>query len=180
MRKLTTSESRLLIFFCSAIFLALNLFAVRAWTGVRASLVRDAEAARARIAESRMWVDGASGLASAHEWIQAHPSQTNTAEEASTGLLQMTRSAAEEAGLKIIEENLLPAAATATGNAASLQAKLSGPFSGVAKFLFAIQSPTAWRSVPKLTIRSDTEPPNVLVDMEVRQYYLLPTPSGGP
>ena len=140
MRKLTTSESRLLIFFCSAIFVALNLFAVRAWTGARASLVRDAEAARARISESQMWVDGASGLASAHEWIQAHPPQTNTAEEA----------------------------------------KLSGPFSGVAKFLFAIQSPTAWRSVPKLTIRSDTEPPNVLVDMEVHQYYLLPAPPSGP
>ena len=178
MRKLTTNEFRLLIFFCSAIFLALNLFAVRAWTGARASLVQGTEAARARVAESQMWLDGASGSSSSHEWINAHPPQTSTAEEVSTGLLQMTRSAAEEAGLKIIEENLLPAAATATGNAASLQAKLSGPFSGVTKFLFALQSPTAWRSVPKLIIRSDTEPPNVLVDMEVHQYYLPATKNG--
>lgn len=178
MRKLTTNESRLLIFFCSAIFLAINLFAIRAWTGARSSLIRDAESARGRIAESRMWIDGASGIASSHEWIKAHPPQTSTAEQASTGLLQTTRSAAEEAGLKIIEENLLPAAATTIGNAASLQAKLSGPFSGVTKFLFAMQSPTAWRSVPKLIIRSDTEPPNVLVDMEVHQYYHPATHNG--
>ncbi|MFA7344553.1 MAG: GspMb/PilO family protein [Terrimicrobiaceae bacterium] len=178
MRKLATNELRLLIFFCSAIFLALNLFAVRAWTGARASLVREAEAARGRVAESRMWIDGASGLSSSHEWIKAHPPQTIKAEEASAGLLQMTRSAAEEAGLKIVEENLLPSAATATGTAASLQAKLSGPFPGVAKFLFALQNPTAWRSVPKLIIRSDTEPPNVLVDMEVHQYYLPATQNG--
>ena len=178
MRKLATNEFRLLIFFCAAIFLALNLFAVRAWTGARSSLVRDLEAARGRIAESRVWIDGASGIASSHEWIKAHPPQTNTAEQASTGLLQATRSAAEEAGLKILEENLLPAAATTTGNATSLQAKLSGPFSGVTKFLFAMQSPTAWRSVPKLIVRSDTEPPNVLVDMEVHQYYLPATQNG--
>ena len=178
MRKLTTNEFRLLIFFCSAIFLALNLFAVRAWTGARSSTDRDLEAVRGKIAESQMWLDGASGIASSHDWIKAHPPQTNTAEQASAGLLQATRSAAEEAGLKITDENLVSAAATTTGNAASLQAKFSGPFSGVAKFLFAIQNPTAWRSVPKMIIRSDTEPPNVLVDMEVRQYYLPATTNG--
>jgi hypothetical protein len=178
MRKLATNEFRLLIFFCAAIFLALNLFAVRAWTGARASLASETEAVRARIAEGQMWIDGASGISSPHEWIKAHPPKTSTAEEASTGLLQITRSAAEEAGLKVIEENLLPAATTTTGNAASLQAKLSGPFPGVTKFLFALQDPTAWRSVPKLIIRSDTEPPNVLVDMEVHQYYLPATQTG--
>ena len=178
MRKLAQNEIRLLAFFCAAIFLALNLFAIRAWTGARAALVRDTEAARTRIAESRMWIDGASGISSSHEWIKAHPPETKTADEASTGLLQMTRSAAEEAGLKITEENLLPAATTTTGHAASLQAKLSGPFPGVAKFLFAMQTPTAWRSIPKLIVRSDTEPPNVLVDMEVHQYYLPATPPG--
>ena len=178
MRKLATNELRLLIFFCSAIFLALNLFALKAWTGARASLISNIEASRSRIAESQTWIDGASGITSPHDWIKAHPPKTSTADEASTGLLQLTRSAAEEAGLKITEENLLPAAATATGNAASLQAKLSGPFSGVTKFLFALQNPTAWRSVPKISIRSDTEPPNVLVDMEVHQYYLPATQTG--
>lgn len=178
MRKLAQNELRLLVFFCAAIFLALNLFAIRAWNGARAGLVREAETAKARIAEGRMWIDGASGISTSREWIKAHPPETKTAEEASTGLLQMTRSAADEAGLKITEENLLPAATTAVGHATSLQAKLSGPFPGITKFLFAMQSPTAWRSIPKLIVRSDAEPPNVLVDMEVHQYYLPATQSG--
>ena len=107
MRKLATNEFRLLIFFCAAIFLAANLFAVRAWAGARASLFRDLEVARGKVAENRMWLDGATGIASSHKWIEAHPAQTNTAEQASAGLLKTTRSAAEEAGLKIIEENRL-------------------------------------------------------------------------
>lgn len=178
MRKLATNEARLLIFFCAAIFLAVNLFAAKAWMGARTSVKNDIDAARSQMAESQMWIEGASGITAAREWMAAHPPPTATAEQSSSGLLQVTRSAAEEAGLKVTEENLLPSAGTAAGNASALQAKLSGPFAGVTKFLFAMQSPTAWRSVPKLLIRSDNEPPNVLVDMEVHQYYLPATPTG--
>jgi len=178
MRKLATNERRLLIFFCSAIFLALNLFAARAWMSWRTSVVRDTDAALSRRAEDRAWIDGASAIGSAREWMEAHQPQQATADRASTGLLEIFRSSAEAAGLKVVEENLLPAAEVGTGTASALHAKLSGPFAGVAKFLFAQQSPTAWRSVPKLIIRSDTEPPNVLVDMEVRQYYLPPSSTG--
>ncbi|MEI6279989.1 MAG: hypothetical protein WCQ16_11510, partial [Verrucomicrobiae bacterium] len=163
MRKLATNERRLLIFFCSAIFLALNLFAARAWMSWRTSVVRDIETSRSQIAEGQVWIEGAAAIGSAREWMQANQPQRATADQASTGLLKLFRSSAEEAGLKVVEENLLPAAEVSTGTAAALQAKLSGPFAGVAKFLFAQQSPTAWRSVPKLIIRSDTEPPNVLV-----------------
>ncbi|MFZ4774562.1 MAG: GspMb/PilO family protein [Terrimicrobiaceae bacterium] len=178
MRKLATNEVRLLVFFCAAIFLALNIFAIRAWMDARASMLREIEGTRSRLAESQSWIDGASGISGAHEWIKAHPPQTGTADQASTGLLQATRTAAEEAGLKVVEENLLPAVETGAGKAVFLQAKLSGPFSGVPKFLFSMQNPTAWRSVPKLIIRSDTEPPNVLVDIELHQYYFPETQTG--
>ena len=57
------------------------------------------------------------------------------------------------------------------------QKKIGGPFAGVASFLFDLQSPIAWRSVSKMTIRSDSEPPNVVVDMEIHQYYHSPQSS---
>jgi len=179
MRKLATNERRLLIFFCAAIFLALNLLAARAWMTWRSSVVRDIEVTQSQLAEGQVWIEGASAIGSARAWMEAHPPSPLTADQSSTGLLKSFRDAAEEAGLKVAEENLLPAADVNTGNAAALQAKLSGPFAGVTKFLFSLQSPTAWRSVPRLIVRSDAEPPNVLVDMEVRQYY-LPASSTGP
>jgi len=179
MRKLATNERRLLIFFCAAIFLALNLLAARSWMAWRSSVSRDIEATRSGIAEGQVWIEGASATGSARAWMEAHPPSPLTADQSSTGLLKSFRIAAEEAGLKVTEENLLPSANVGEGNAAALQAKLSGPFAGVTRFLFSLQSPTAWRSVPKLIVRSDAEPPNVLVDMEVRQYY-LPASSIGP
>ncbi|MEI6035345.1 MAG: hypothetical protein WCS65_13835 [Verrucomicrobiae bacterium] len=179
MRQLATNERRLLIFFCAALFLAANLLAARAWMSWRTSVIREIEAAQSQIAEGNGWLEGASAIGSAREWMEAHQPQMATPDQASTGLLKVFRSSAEEAGLKVIEENLLPAAEVASGTAAALQAKLSGPFAGVTRFLFSLQSPAAWRSVPKITIRSDTEPLNVLVDMEVRQYY-VPASSTGP
>jgi hypothetical protein len=178
MRKLATNERRLLIFFCSALFLALNLFAIRTWMSWHTEVTSGIAAARNQIAEGQIWIEGAAAIGSAREWMAAHPPETFTPDQASTGLLKTFRTSAEEAGLKVIEENLLPTNAEGSGSAATLHAKLSGPFAGVTKFLFALQSPTAWRAMPKLVVRSDSEPPNVLVDMEVRQYYVAPSSSG--
>jgi hypothetical protein len=171
MRKLATNELRLLALFSAAVFLALNLFGASAWMKHRAGVAAKITATKNEIAEGKTWIEGAGALAPAHEWIEANPPPENTPQQASTGLLELARSAAEENGLKIIEENLLPAAEVTTGSAAALEVKVSGPFAGVARFLFALQTPTAWRAVDRMMVRSDTEPPNVLVELKVRQYY---------
>lgn len=177
MRKLTANELKLAVLFSTAIFVALNLLAVRAWMQHRAGLIRDTAAAQATLLESKSWIEAASTLGSARDWIAAHPPPEDTAEQASTALLQVVRNAAAASSLKVAEENLLPAPQVQTGTAAALQTKFSGPFPGVAKFLFDLQSPDAWRSIPKMIVRSEAEPPNVVVDMEIRQYYRPSSPT---
>jgi hypothetical protein len=92
-------------------------------------------------------------------------------EEASAQLLKTEREEAEKAGLKVVEENLLPSQDGEQGGTVSVAAKLSGPFQGVVKMLFALQTPTEWRSVQKLTLQSDDQPPNVIAELELRQYF---------
>lgn len=177
MRKLTPSELRLALLFGGAIFVALNLFAIRSWMTARASLTAGTEAARSSLAEGRSWIEAAGALGSANEWIKANPPPDQTAETASSELLANTRSAAKNAGITVVEENLLPVPSTTAGAAAALQVKVSGRSQDVTRFLFELQAPARWRSVPRLTIRSDAQPPNVVVDMEVRQYYRPAAPS---
>jgi MFS family permease len=83
-------------------------------------------------------------------------------------LLGEVRSSAESAGLTIVEETLMPAEG---GQAAVLQTKVGGPFAGFATFLFGLQSPGAWKSIDRILIRSDKEPPNVIAEIVVRQHY---------
>ena len=169
MRKLTANELRLLALFSAAVFLALNLFGVKAWMQRRAAVLALIETARGEVAEDRVWIEGARAIGPARAWIASNPPPESTPEKASSDLLRLARAAAEENGLKVVEENLLPAAGVTAGNAAALEFKVSGPFAGVTKFLFALQTPAAWRAVDKMIVRSDSEPPGVLADMKIRQ-----------
>ena len=171
MRKLAKSETRLLLIFSTAVFLAVNLFAVRAWLSHRAGVLAAISETRSAISSSRSWMTAAEALEPARDWMQEHPSPVQKPDAANTELLNTVRSMAENSGLKITEETLLPGEEVDGARAAILQTKITGPFSGVATFLFDIQNPTSWRSVEKMMIRSDNEPPNVVVDIEIRQYF---------
>lgn len=176
MRRLAKSELRLLIVFGAAVFLALNLFAIRLWMQHRAALVGKTAQTRAAIATGTSWITAAEALQPAREWIGQNPAPVATGDQASTSLLHIVRNLAEKSNLKLVEETLLPPENSEAGPSAVLQVKLGGPFSGVASLLFELQSPTAWRAVDKMMIRSDSEPPNVIVDLVVRQYYRPPSP----
>jgi hypothetical protein len=113
--------------------------------------------------------------------ILSSPAPTATGDQASTSLLNTVRELAEKSNLKLVEETLLPPEDTAAGPSAILQVKLAGPFAGVAALLFELQNPQAWRAVDKMMIRSDNEPPNVIMDLVIRQYYRAPsTPASEP
>jgi hypothetical protein len=174
MRRLAKSEQRLLIIFSAALFLALNMFTIRFWFQNRGALMAKINQTHSAISTGKSWISAAEALQPASDWIEKNPAPENTGEQASTSLLNAVRSLSEISNLKLIEETLLPAESTPGGQAALLQVKLSGPFSGVATLLFELQTPSAWRAVDKLMIRSDNEPPNVIVDLLVRQYYRPP------
>ena len=175
MRRLAKSEQRLLIIFGAAVFLALNLFAIRLWLQNRSALIANIAQTRSAITTGESWMSAAEALQSAREWIEQNPAPTATGDQASTNLLNSIRNLAEKSNLKLVEETLLPSEATAAGESAILQVKLTGPFSGVASLLFELQSPKSWLAVDKMMIRSDNEPPNVIVDLVVRQYYRAPS-----
>ena len=175
MRRLAKNELRLLIVFGAAIFLALNLFAIRLWLQNRSALIANIAQTRSAITTGESWMSAAEALQSAREWIEQNPAPAATGDQASTNLLNSVRNLAEKSNLTLVEETLLPSEATAAGESAILQVKLTGPFSGVASLLFERQSPQSWRAVDKMMIRSDNEPPNVIVDLVVRQYYRAPS-----
>ena len=169
------NEKRLLLILCAALFVALNLFGLRALLLSRKRLAGDIAAAKLSLAEDRSWIEVGETLRPAGEWITAHPMPHLASDDASAGLLKDERDAAEDAGLKVTEENLTTPGETPYGQTAGVSVKLSGPFAGVVKFLFAIQTPTAWRVIEKLTLRSDTQPPNVVADLEIQQYFQQPS-----
>ena len=153
MRRLAKNELRLLILFGAAVFLALNLFAIRYWLQSRGALMAKIDQTRAAIATGESWIRASEVLQPAREWIDQNPRPVSSGDEASTKLLNTVRSLAEKSNLKLPEETLLPSESSPAGESAALQVKLTGPFSGVASLLFELQNPAAWRAVDKMMIQ---------------------------
>ena len=171
MRPLAQSEKTLFLILCGVLFIALNLLGLRAFLQARSRELQAIVAARNDLAADRSLLEVGAALRPAMKWIESHPMPQLAPEEASARLLKSQREEAERAGLKVTEENLLPSQDVEQGSTVAVAAKLSGPFDGVVRFLFALQTPTEWRSVEKLTLRSDAQPPNVVADLELRQYF---------
>ncbi|MFZ4115547.1 MAG: hypothetical protein ACOYK6_02345 [Chthoniobacterales bacterium] len=171
MRKLAPSEKTLFFVLCGAVFLALNLFSLKLFLNMHRVLQSKISTLNTQLAEGRSVIMMAEMLQPATTWIHQHPLPNWNNDQASAELLKCERNEAEKAGLKIIEENLLPPHTSSYGSSVSVQAKISGSFDGLVKFLFALQNPTAWRAINKFTIKSDSEPTKVIVDLEIKQFF---------
>jgi len=183
MKSLAPSEKNLLLLLCGAVFIAVNLVGLRSFLRAREGLKKAIVATTAEEANDRNWISVGNSLAPADAWINSHPMPRLAPDEASAELLKAERDEAERAGLKITEENLLPSAESPYGSTVAVSVKLTGPFEDVVKMLFALQTPTAWRTIAKLTLKSDAQPPNVIADLELRQYFqpaTSPEPSPKP
>ncbi|GAB4179122.1 MAG: hypothetical protein Fur0032_19740 [Terrimicrobiaceae bacterium] len=169
MRQPTPSERKLLWALIAAVFVALNLGAMRLWTTFMDAQNRALNAAKATLEEGRGWILAAEGLG---DTIRSLPQPPQFAErDASSTLLREVRSAASSGGLTIMEESLPPPPVGLPEDAVAVRVKLGGPFSGLVRFLFAIQQPDAWRAIENMTVKADATPQNVLAELEIRQYY---------
>jgi hypothetical protein len=174
------SEKRLFLILCTAVFLALNLLCLRSFLNARKEVIRETAVAKNKLAEDKGWVQVGETLRAADTWITAHPMPQLPPDDANAQLLKSERDEAEKAGMKIAEENLLTTQEGRYGSTAGVSIKLGGPFSGIVRLLYALQAPGSWRTVEKLTLRSDAQPPNVIADLEIRQHFLPGTASASP
>ncbi len=171
MRKLAPNEKTLFLALCGAVFLAINLLSLKVYLSASHGLQSKIVTMKTKIAENQAALTMAEMLKPATTWIHEHPLPIWSNDQASSELLKCERSEAEKNDLKIVEENLLPPHATENADSVSVQIKLSGPFEGLVKFLFALQTPTAWHAIDKFTMKSDPEPSKVIVDLELKQFF---------
>ena len=181
MRTLAPNEKTLLLLLCGALFVAVNMAGIRSFLKARDGLRKAIVTGTSDLTLDKNWIEIGSSLAPADAWINSHPMPRFLPDEASSQLLKSEREEAEKAGLKVIEENLLPPLETPYGPTVAVSVKLTGPFEGVVRMLFALQSPTTWRTIEKLALKSDSQPPNVLADLELHQYFQpLASPESSP
>lgn len=178
MRQLTPTERRLLGILLTAVFIALNLGGLKLILNARANQKNALAAAKAQIVESQVWIDLADELGPMSRSLPPAPEMAEN--NAGSDLLQTVRASATAHGLTVLEESLPGPPEGLSENAAVLRLKLSGPFQGAVRFLFDVQQQGSWRSIEQFNARAEASPQNILAEMEIRQYYTLPSPKESP
>jgi len=170
MKKLTSSEQRLLILFLTACGLCAAVFAFKllgnAHRSMQARLVelRELSAANARwLAEKETWEARA-------KWMEKYPAPNLPPEEAASKLLSRLQSSLSAVGATIVEQGFSPAVRAGNFQAVPVKLKISASFPAFAKWLLELQQAQSYLGVRKVSLKSDTEPAQIVCEMEITQF----------
>lgn len=136
----------------------------------RLTELREQSAAHTRwLEEKELWEARAA-------WMARNPAPAQDSESASSALLTSMQASLNNAGIKIFEQGFSPTTRAGRYNAVGVRLKVGASFDTFAKWLIGLQQAQSYLGVEKISIKADGLPPQIVCDMEVKQYLLPPTP----
>lgn len=178
MLKNLNSRERNLAFLLGAIaFLLLNLFFLPKLTVGNRSAKNKHTELKARLAAAEGWIQKEAYWTVRRDWLAKTEPQLTADRGDSATQLEQLQEAAKESGLKIGEIQLLQIKETEFLHPVGVQLTVNGPWAGLVRFVARIQDPQSFNVIPRFSIRSDQEPPNVLCELEIQKWFHTPSES---
>ena len=172
--QLSPRERNLALMLGVTAFLILNiLFLPKLMTGNRTAKQRNVEL-KAELAASESWIKQQAYWDKRKKWLEeTEPELTGDRRDSATQLEDLQK-AARAAGIKIDEVQLLQLPVQEFYHPVGARFTVSGTWENMVKFLQDAQEPDQFDVIPKFSIKSDQEPPNVICEMEMQRWFRLP------
>lgn len=110
-------------------------------------------------------------------WIRANQPPLSDPATASGALLDFVKQTAQEAGVELSATKLLEPSEGAAGPEIGIEVQAAAPFEKAVRLLHALQAPERFVTMTKLSLKSDAEPPNVVLELRLVRHYARPTAS---
>lgn len=172
MRALTSSEKKLLYGLLAALFVLANVIGLqalldrqRALRDSIRTLRQEADLGRVLLADRAYWDERSA-------WLAANqPTDDTATTQDDEKFFSFIESSARESGLDFSAGT--PGAPVAHDAYVQINyaAKVKGKMESLVRWLNLIQQPGEFRAIKQLTIKSDTEPPGVVADIDVARWY---------
>ena len=177
MRALTSKEKRLLLFLVGALFLLLNVVALKTFLDRRALAQADIAALEAQLTADRAILGQKDYWAERAQWLEANMQTDDvTTVDDDNRFMEFVESSAKKRGLAYTKRSGGPGEAGGMPYTEVFDAStVKGNLKPVIEWLAELQQPTAFRAIKQLRIRSG-EPPEVVCDVDVA---LWRRPGGG-
>lgn len=104
-------------------------------------------------------------------WIREHQPPLADAASASSALLDFVKQTAAESGVTLSATKLLEPAQGLAGTEIGIEIQAATRFENAVRLLHSLQAPDKFISAAKFSIKSDAEPPNVVLDLRLVRHY---------
>lgn len=177
MRALTSKEQRLLFMLLGALFLLLNVVALKTFLDRRALLQASMASLEARAAEHRSVLMQRAYWMERSNWLEANqPTDDTTSVDDDNRFIGFIESTAKESGLAYTRRGGGPVPSEGRPYAEVFDAStVKGNMKSLVEWLSKLQQPKEFRAIKQLRIKSG-EPPEVVCDIEVARWF---RPVGG-
>lgn len=170
--KLNSRERTLALMLGLVLFLLLNLFFLPKLTAANRTARQKNTELKAQLTAAEGWVAKKNYWAEHKQWLDETEPVLNAAREESATQLEQLQAAAKANGLAISDIQLLQLDETEFYQPVGARLTISGPWPGVVKFIAGLQNPALFDVIPRFSMRSDQEPPNVRCELEIQRWFL--------
>lgn len=161
----------LLIAFGCTLFLAANLIGMKTYMLVSAKQSSTLRDLKDQVAQNNEMISLRDLWMERSQLMEAHPVPQLAPASAGAEFLQSLQQVASSKGVRILDQSFGQPGKANEYETVSVRLKTAGTMEAMARWLFEIQKEGSYRALPEMTLRSDKEPPNVLCDLQIVQYF---------
>lgn len=171
MKRLSSREKTLAMLLGFVAFMILNLiFLPRLSAGNREGHSKHTDL-KAQLAAAEAWIGKREYWAERKKWLEDNEPLLEASRRDSASQLEELQKIARDSNLKIEEVRLLQLAPSDFYQPVGAQLTLTGPWSGLVKFLSNLQQPDYFDVVPRFSVKSGQEPQNIRCELEVQRWF---------
>ena len=172
MRALTSKERRLLFALVAALFLLLNVVALKTFLGRRAALQANIAELESRLVADRAILGQKDYWTERAQWLAANqPTDDMTTVDDDNKFIDFIPSSAKQSGLSYTRREGGPAPLNGRPYAEVFDAStVKGDMKSLVDWLVKLQQPKEFRAIKQLRVKSG-EPPEVVCDIAVARWF---------
>ena len=172
MRALTSKEKRLLFMLLSALFLLLNVVALKTFLNRRAALQTNIQTLEAELMQSRTVLGQQAYWSERAQWLESNqPTDDVSTVDDDNRFIEFVESTAKQSGLAYTRRGGGPVPSEGRPYAEVFDAStVKGNMKSLVEWISKLQQPKEFRAIKQLRIKSG-EPPEVICDIEVARWF---------
>ena len=171
MRAFTKLEKTLMIGLAATVFLLANLFGVSALIRQRRALMIDAITMRGSQEDANGWLEKKAMWLTRKDWLDKTLPKALQPDAAQSTFFEELQKSARARNLAIDEQGFGEVSNSTHFQSVSVHMRVTGTLENTTRWLAAIQRPELFQAITSFSLKSEKEPPNMNLELQIARYY---------